>query len=127
MTDPNAWDLGAHWVPTAGTGFVEWPTVTSTTAQPFTWTTSASVSHMATGWKCTDCGTVFAPWIPEHDCPASAAADPPAAMLYKADAARCGCLPGQVCSHRGCERCAGRSVTGPDDPDEPAVAPEGDL
>jgi hypothetical protein len=112
MTNPNDWEPSALWAPTYGTGFVEWPTVTSTTAQSSTWTTSASVSHMATGWKCTDCGTVFAPWIPEHDCPASDAFTPPPAMLYK---------------NGGCERCAGRSVTGPDDPGQPAAAPEGEL
>jgi hypothetical protein len=24
---------------------------------------------MAGGWKCLDCGTIMAPWVPEHRCP----------------------------------------------------------
>lgn len=55
-------------------------TGTSSYTWPYTWNSSiptwpepaASRPPMAIGWKCTDCGTVIAPWISEHTCPPAA-------------------------------------------------------
>lgn len=91
---PWAFTTGAaaHWVPTAGTGYVTWPAATiSATRTP----------EPRYGWKCPDCTTVIAPWIPEHEC-ADTSGDPEQPdMLYKADP-------------DGCGRCAGREVHGPE-------------
>jgi hypothetical protein len=34
------------------------------------------VAAHAQGWQCAGCGLVLAPWVPSHECPKSAAAEP---------------------------------------------------
>lgn len=65
------------------TGTVTWVTV------PESATVSSTQPSSPVGWKCGDCGTVMAPWVPAHDCPMAAA---PGGILNKGD----GC-----CGHCG--------------------------
>lgn len=47
---------------------------------------TAAAQQSPVGWKCADCGTVNAPWVPSHTCPPAAATNGTSAdPIYKVD------------------------------------------